>query len=845
MNFMNYIILLCLFLAGVGSKAQTILLDGTWNFRFNDGEPTEIKVPGNWELQGFCEPQYGKDLKDNHGTYSKSVFVPKSWKGKCVLIDLDGVCFGYTLTVNGKNIGTFASAFTLRSHDITKAIRFGKENTIEIDVCTHPKGYEFDTNDDWSLSGISRHVVFHARPENYIKSMSVNTHLDGTVDVDCQFSRKDIPFSVEVLGLSGKPLLWTAETPNLYTLRVKTQYETRDVRIGFREVKIIDGVFCINGQPVKLRGATHHDLSPVNGRAITREETLRDLLMMKRGNMNYVRTSHYPPTQDLLELCDSLGIYVMCEIPYGFGDEHLNDSSYLPLLKERARLTVDAHRNHPSIVIWSIGNENPVTSSGLETGEYVHGLDPSRPYLFPQRGSLFKSISGKDGGTDPFMTQVPMYAPHYPSAGDVRNWSGKFDRPLVITEYAHSLGTDMGRMQDIWHIVRDSPRLAGGSVWELFDQGILRKSGKPVCKDSITDYAWISPTDYFDTKSDLGTDGILYADRTPQTDYFQVRKVYSPVFIPDTIITLPSPLTPHPSPLTLPVYNYFDFTDLSSVRARWELVNNGSVVSGGNIQMSCKPHSQSSLSIDLGPSLSEGRIGGVTFLRLTFSDKSGYQFYERNIKIANGSGIFDFSQTAKEIHLQRLVKTGRKSTLSERATMAGGQGKKHKLAPHQLTLSQPITDEETTEIGSAIVLPDSLNILTWVGQGPYACYPGKSELSEYGIWQVDRDGLYFPGNRQRVEMIAFTDKTGRGVVIVPQSPSDISVETDGNKTIVSVNAVVSSPYNKNVWPTGTIRLDRMYPLPEYKVYEVDNLNALLRLKPSVCDVHHFYHVYDR
>ena len=234
---------------------------------------------------------------------------------------------------------------------------------------------------------------------------------------------------------------------------------------------------------------------------------------------------------------------------------------------------------------------------------------------------------------------------------------------------------------------------------------------------------------------------------------------------------------------------------------------------------------------------------------------SGYQFYERNIKIANGSGIFDFSQTAKEIHLQRLVKTGRKSTLSERATMAGGQGKKHKLAPHQLTLSQPITDEETTEIGSAAhheritCLRKSLYriwfTVTGVGQGPYACYPGKSELSEYGIWQVDRDGLYFPGNRQRVEMIAFTDKTGRGVVIVPQSPSDISVETDGNRTIVSVNAVVSSPYNKNVWPTGTIRLDRVYPLPEYKVYEVDNLNALLRLKPSVCDVHHFYHAYDR
>lgn len=835
-------LLLHVFLA---CKAQTILLDGTWNFSFNGGSTTTIKVPGNWELQGFCEPQYGKDLKDNHGVYRRSVFVPKSWKGKHVIIDLDGVCFGYSLAVNGKDFGTFASAFTLRSHDITSAIRFGKENSIEIDVCTHPKGYEFDTNDDWSLSGISRHVVMYARPENYIKSMTINPHTDGTVDVDCQFSGKKIPFKAEVIDLKGKPLLWTAETPHLYTLKVETKYETRLTKIGFREVSIVDGIFCINGQPVKLRGATHHDLSPVNGRAITREETLRDLIMMKRGNMNYVRTSHYPPTQDLLELCDSLGIYVMCEVPFGYGDEHLNDSSYLPLLKERARLTVTAHRNHPSIVVWSVGNENPVTASGLETGRYVHELDPTRPYLFPQRGSLFKSLSNQpmaDWST--FMTQTPIYAPHYPSAADVKGWANRFDRPLIITEYAHSLGTDMGRMQDIWHIVRDSPRLAGGSVWELFDQGILRTSCKEVCRDSITDYAWVSPDQYFDTKSDLGTDGILYADRTPQTDYFQVRKVYSPVFIPDTVITVNESVGQ--TDVSLPVRNYFDFTDLSGVSCGWELVCNGVTKKSGKLTLSCSPHSSSTITIPA--VLSSDIKSQISFIRLSFTDKSGYQFYEKNIKLTGDrlhSFTLDLSCVTEEAALQRFVKVGRKSTLSERATMAGAQGKKHKLAKHQLLEHQPVSDEETTEIGSAIVLPDTFHVMTWVGKGPYAAYPGKSELSEYGIWQIDRDGLYFPGNRQEVELMTFTDTAGRGYVIVPQSPADISVEIDGSNTIVSINAKVSSPYNKNVWPTGTFRLDHIYPMPGYKVYKVTDVKTILPVTPTICNTSHFYHVYDR
>lgn len=851
MNCVKPLSALCLLLVSIACHGQTIVLDGIWDFRFNNGATTSITVPGNWEMQGFCEPQYGKDLKDNHGIYSRKVTIPKSWKGKRVLIDLDGVCFGYTLKVNGKDFGSFASAFTVRTHDITRAIRFGRDNDIVVDVCTHPKGYEFDTNDDWSLSGISRHVVLYARPQNYIKSMTIDTHMDGTVDVDCQFSEKEIPFTTEVLGLKGTPKLWTAETPNLYTLRITTKYETRDIRIGFREVGIIDGVFCINGKPVKLRGATHHDLSPLNGRAITREETLRDLIMMKRGNMNYVRTSHYPPTQDLLSLCDSLGIYVMCEVPFGYGDEHLTDSSYTALLKERAYLTVTAHRNHPSVVVWSVGNENPVTPSGLATGEYVHRLDPSRPYLFPQRGSLFKSISGKsDSAADPFMRQVPMYAPHYPSANDVKNWSNKFDRPLIITEYAHSLGTDMGRMQDIWHIVRDSPRLAGGSVWELFDQGLLRKADTPVNRDSITDYAWTSPTDYYDTKSDLGTDGILYADRTPQTDYFQVRKVYSPVFIPDTVVSVNADA---PSlDVQLPVFNYFDFTDLSRVKARWELVSDGATISSGNIHLAGEPHSSSTLRI----STQRPSPRHVSFLRISFTDESGYQFYERNIKISHDADIFDiFSREAlktdsvawlvQEIHPERFVKIGRKSTMSERATMAGGQGKKHRLAAYQLAAVQPITDEETTEIGSAIIVPDSLCIVTWVGQGPYASYPGKTELSEYGIWQVDRDGLYFPGNRQGVELMCLTNRQGKGIVIVPEQPTDISLETRGRETIVSVNAREASPYNKNVWPTGTIRLDQRYPLPQFRVYEVSNPVSLLNLKPSICDVHHFYHVYDR
>ena len=321
---------------------------------------------------------------------------------------------------------------------------------------------------------------------------------------------------------------WTAETPYLYTLQLQLKENGRPVqkhyeKVGLREVTWDNGVLRINGKPIKLRGINHHDESPYNGRAISDYELLADLTLMKKANINMIRTSHYPPKPRLIELADSMGFYVICEVPFGYGDNLLNKPQMLDLLKERAYYTVKRDKNHPSVIIWSVGNENPVTDNGLETGKYVHQLDPTRPYLFPSTHRPFNQLMDKK------YDFIPVLSCHYPLLNELKTWSQALTRPLVNTEYAHALGTDIGQMQDIVDEWYKHPQLAGGAVWEFADQGLQRISLEQVNRDEPTNSVWASQSIFYDAAGILGTDGIVYADRTPQSDYYQVRKAYTPV----------------------------------------------------------------------------------------------------------------------------------------------------------------------------------------------------------------------------------------------------------------------------------------------------------------------------
>ena len=959
----------------VSEAADELSLDGLWAFRysengvttadslfyrpdFDDASWATIQVPGSWETQGFAGPQYDLALKDGTGLYRRGFTVPETWQGKQVYLAFDAVCYGYSLWIDGQPAGAFHSAYNRHIFDVTPLAGPG-EHLLAVRVETHPMGWEFDVNDDWSLGGICRPVTLFALNPVHLADLTVTTALkpDGGAEVvlkpqvtlgstpvikaclydaDNRLCATATSTAADLLRLevpAGQCRLWTAETPYLYRLETSLFSADRRVdrhvcRIGLREVSIEGNVLKLNRQTIKLRGATHHDLSPLTGRWVTRQDQLRDLLLMKRGNMNYVRTSHYPPTEDLIDLCDSLGLYVICEVPFGKGDEHLRDTAYLPLLLDRARHTVARDKNHPSVIAWSVGNENPYTRLEEKTGLYVASLDSTRPYMFPERGSTFRGFDER--GRLPL---ADIYAPHYPTVDRVENYGERFDRPIIFTEYAHALGTDFGQMQEIWDIILRHKGLAGGSVWELFDQGLLRQSPVAVCRDSITDFVWTDSVTFYDTKSDYGTDGIVYAARTPQTDYWQARKVYSPVRLAGE-----ASLSDQGEAICrLTTVNRFDFTDLKEVEGRWELLCGPDVVAEGPLSLQAAPHDtvQTVLPVRLPESIrnpytcaeesAEGCREGCRpplYFRFRFTDREGYGFYEKSVEVADAriawasqpsarpqrrSALRLRTEEVEELAAMMEVHAGRKSTMSERATVANNPTRRHvsdqkRLALKSLkwvekrrgrmvadcvfaaagtersdepdaatppTVSGQIVfeacpgqavrityrlkgsgDWHLSEAGLVLRLPKTFEDLHWVGQGPYSALPARNALSEYGVWAINRDDLYYPGNRQGVEAALLADRAGQGWLMWADSPFDMALELHPDALLVGHNCFTAMPYNKNVHPRNLQLLPEISFEGRFTVKRCDLTDPALSgvfgdLSCPVAPFSPFFHSYDR
>ena len=663
-------------------KDNTVRLNGVWKFKYipslslqgdsqfyrtdvNLNSWSDIKVPGNWELQGFAEPRYGSNVAEATGLYRTSFFVPSGWKSQLVFVAFDGVQYGYDLWVNGTFAGSFASAYNRQTFDISKLVEYGKNNILAVKVTTRSKGWDFDTNDDWALSGIIRDVTLFCLPQTHIKDVVVKTFVEKDksasvslsaiigrtnlisqskklrvngrlTDTDGKLIKEIIVtgnflHEKDILSLEGimkieKPFLWTAETPYLYNLSVVLSengkdLQTQNLKIGIRQVSIADGILLINGVPVKLRGVDHHDLSPLNGKAVSEAEIKKDLILIKKANINFIRTSHYPPHSRLIELCDSMGIYVMDEVALGYGDRNFQDPLILPVLYTRARATVWRDKNNPSVIAWSVGNENKITESGLKTGQYVKKLDNTRPYCFPTTGSYFSTIQNE------YPDSVDILAPHYPTAAVLTELSTMFDRPLIITEYAHSLGLDFDRTEVLWEIMYKSPKIAGGALWHFFDQGILRKSPVKVDVNSFTKGVWIDSLMYYDNFDNKGADGLVYANRVPQPDYWQVRKVYSPVKALDDLIFI----KPGRQTISIRHNNRFDFNDLSVISCTWELFADTTSVQKGKLLLKCQPRDTvvSAINITLPDKLS----AFYYLLKLKYFDSGSYQFYEKTYRL--------------------------------------------------------------------------------------------------------------------------------------------------------------------------------------------------------------------
>ncbi|HEY4248839.1 MAG TPA: glycoside hydrolase family 2 TIM barrel-domain containing protein [Lacunisphaera sp.] len=946
-------------------------LNGHWHFKyiagsdlgadanfqnpaFTDTSWKTIVVPGHWELQGFAKPQYAK-VDDGTGLYRQVFRVPPSWRGERIFLRFDGVLYGFHAWVNGTEIGSWASAYNPAAFDVTDALKPSGDNLLAVKVSTHSHGFEFDTNDCWALSGIYRDVTLFAVPTVHVTGFKSFTRLqpDGTVILhvavgtsmpttgkgilrtpdgesvgEFQFT-SETDTTIEV----AHPELWSAETPTLYTLEL-TLISGQQIseKIGLREVTIVDGVLQLNGRPVKLRGADHHDIWPVNGRVATEALMRRDLELMRAANINFIRTSHYPPHPRFLELCDEMGFYVMDEVPFGFGDEHLKDPAYQETLLTRARATVHRDRNRPCVIIWSVGNENPNTPLTFATGQEVKKLDPSRPICFPQVGSYFARSYHE------LPDWVDIYAPHYPEVATVARYAHELTRPVIFTEYAHALGLASDRIETEWAIMQASPRIAGGAVWMFQDQGILRISDKPVDRSAPTIDVWPDATHFFDTSGNGGMDGIVYSDRTPQTDYWEVRKAYSPVQIAARDIVI----RPDEKTITVQLENRFDFRSLDGITLTWTFVRNGSPVAKGDVNLHAGSHAKEDITLQIPNELSHPD-GNFDWLELHCLNEQRTSFYERTLRLKkNSTGTLHDSIEAElasgklEVHespdavkiihdtftFSLLRKTGavqlrdaagtilasgflphagRKFTEAERlralkssiwqgalltpaeppkieihrddggiSLVISGRYPRSDAAGQSLSGTHTLrvknngmievdydfnADAGSTghllEAGLAVLAPRPATEFRWVGAGPYAGYPGKEALNEFGIFHLTRDDLHFQGNRRGVELAALTRTTGEGLVILSPDPTNIAVEKETDGIVMSHNALLSGLGNKGVGPETNIAAKSAHITGHFTVVPLTSAwpGALIRWLGSptatVSAFHPFYHSYDQ
>lgn len=920
--------------------------DSFWSKDFDVSQWNLIDVPSCWEMKGFGKPLYDEKISGESGLYVRRFTLPDSWpQDGIVRIRFEGVMFGAKVWVNGREAGCFTSSFNANELDITPFVNRSGENTIAVRTNGHPKGAEFDTNDDWTLHGIFRSVVVFHRPQLHLAKWRISTRVDGRnalVSIESELSQKG---SVETRIFDSSDRLvassagatagakantkmtvkdarfWSAEAPELYNLEFIVRNEkgriceTRRSKVGLREISWNGGVLKVNGMPVKLRGVNHHDLSHINGRAITDAEQRRDAELIKAANCNFIRTSHYPPSKALLDACDELGIYVMDEVPFGLGNRFLDDSSYGPILLERAELTLARDINRASVIIWSVGNENHITPISLEAAKKVKGLDPSRPWCFPmQPRQLLRELEKR-----PASELGDLANWHYPAiCGEPEELKNRhfsrFGRPYLSGEYAHAYGLDFGLLEWYWsEMMWNDPYYAGGAVWMFSDQGIVRKV-EDMTAEERENCVWLDSRHVWDSARSLGTDGVVYSDRTPQSDYFEMRKVYAPVRLGEAT---ESTLKGNAFSLSIPVENRQDTLALDKgLVGAWRLFADRRQVADGNVKLpAVVPHGKGSIAIVGNVPEADASLWRVEIAFCRRRD--GKAVYERsyplNVSIpaltASPRLTLRFDEASKQVVFlgegKELLRTpvfarvDRRPMLSkDRKTKQFDRWTSNALEPSQVkvvsnsesslvldlcwkpeeyTLKEKIDilrelhgkvrftvednrirvdyslgyacERKLVETGIALQLPGKFNRFDWVGLGPYECYPLASMLSEFGIWALNRDDLYFSGNRRDVRLLLASSDDGGEVAVVPSAPADIAFERRGENTLLAHNAFVAGKACKFNVPRkmGDVKAGEklegsFYFLPQVK--KCSRLDALFGERRAVKPFMPFHKTYD-
>lgn len=621
---------------------------------FNSSSFHEIPVPSNWAVLGFEEPVYKGSYEQlsTEGFYLKRFTLPYEFIDKRVFLDFGGVWQSCDVWLNGQFVDRHEGGFTSFSIDVTDKLH-GGDNLLAVRVRQNGRGYMFDIHDDWSLGGIFRSVRLDAVPKDlWIENVTFTTDFDSNfedADLDIRILVSDMrikpgtdiykpnggsPYTlcatlsdtrgktvcsrtvtVDSHSYTGrqtliamhiaKPDQWTAETPCLYTLRIDLNdgqgiTQTLCDKVGFREISTDGGILRINGQPVKLRGVNLHDEWPETGRATTQDQWMKDLRLMKDANINFIRLCHYQHPRGFIELCDSLGFYLGAEVGIGGGDGYFHSPSMTDLALKCAYETVSRDINNPSIIYWSVGNEDPLTQMHLAAIRLIRGMDPQRPVLIPWRFE------------DDLPEEIGLLSAHYWSPALYDRVAARARRPMISTEYTHAYGTNgFGGLKERWEALTSHPAGAGAAIWTWADQGLLTPRKRP----DGTDNAINAGSPYLRMDSQ-GWDGIVGPSREITADYLETKAVYAFVQVPVEKISY----LPGQTSACIPVKNCYDFTDLSETEAEWRIFREGRLLDHGTARPEGPAHTISEIQLPLG-SLHETAGDGVCYAHLSFYDR--------------------------------------------------------------------------------------------------------------------------------------------------------------------------------------------------------------------------------
>jgi len=813
-----------------------------------------LEVPGCWTMQGFGSPHYTNvqmpfegpppNVPDDNptGVYRRAVKVPSAWQGRRVVLHVAGAESVLYVHVDGVAVGMGKDSRLPHEFDLTGLASPGKTVEIALTVVRWSDATYLEDQDHWFHAGLHRSVWLYATPPVHIADVHAVADYDpGTGDgllavrvivdtisatpkgwhariavagrhADAAVFFEHPNWVVNFVRFTGRGAAvsltvpdvapWTAETPNLYDLAVTlvdadgVDVDVATLTVGFRRVEVLGHELLVNGRPVLVKGVNRHDHDPRRGKAVTAASIEADVVLMKQHNINAIRTSHYPNDASFYDVCDRLGMYVLDEAnveAHAYLRSLTKNPMWHPAILDRITRMAQRDKNHPSVIMWSLGNESGGSPIHVAAAAWLRTWDPTRPVHY--EGGLGEDLiaTGEHDVAATFARTRPetdVIAPMYPEIHDLIDWATRFEptRPLIMCEYIHAMGNSCGSLDDYWHAIREYSGLQGGFVWDWVDQALVQR-----LTDGTERLAYGG--DFGDEPNDgaFVCDGLVAADRTPHPSLLELAKVIQPVQV--RAIDAAGGV--------LDVMNEHTFVDLEWLQPRWSVAVDGEEVVGGELDpLQIPPGVSARVEIPV-PKI-ELAAGQRAHLTLSFRTRhelpwapSGHEVAWEQVEMASTPGsscapdpVASITRTLESLeptivlwrapidnetfgpgHARRwerlgLRDAGRLVHATTDVRVDGGI-----VVTHRVELPDALDD--IPRVGVRLRLGPGVRTVEWLGEGPHECYSDRRASARFGRWVTAVDDWPVPyvhpqasGNRTGVRWLRFLDAGGNPVVTI-------------------------------------------------------------------------------